>query len=239
MLADKHVSRCPLTLNRRRFLKGLGVSAVAMEMGLFEFASSLMAAAPQTPGKCRIMGAFVRPNVDKYWLGWPGTAYDIKGHQELYTKTIVAAAERLGVALDLSQEPIHNDKTLTAYLEKVAKAAPDGVLLTCMSLNAAWKPVNKFLDTRRGPDRCFQPHGHLVHRPPPAQPQLEARLRRRHPGRRVARHGDADAQDRLGHEKDASLYRARQQGRGQAAGCHRHDAPLRAASAFPRRIQEG
>ena len=169
MLADKHVSRCPLTLNRRRFLKGLGASAVAMQMGLFEFASSLMAAAPQTPGKCRIMGAFVRPDVDKYWLGWPGTAYDIKGHQELYTKRIVAAAEHLGVALDLSQEPIHNDKTLTAYLEKVKKAAPDGVLLTCMSLNAAWKPVNKFLDTRgEVPTVVFSPMGtsftgHLQH----------------------------------------------------------------------------
>jgi len=29
MLAEKHVSRCPLMLNRRRFLKGLGASALA------------------------------------------------------------------------------------------------------------------------------------------------------------------------------------------------------------------
>jgi len=169
MFADKHVSGCPLALNRRRFLTGLGASALAMKMGLLDFASSLLGAAPKTPGTCRIMGAFARPNVDKYWLGWPGTAYDIKGHQELYTKTMQAAAERLGVTLDLSQEPIHNDQTLAAYVEKVKSAKPDGVLLTCMSLNAGWKPINKFLDTRgEVPTVVFSPMGtsftgHLQH----------------------------------------------------------------------------
>ena len=161
MLAEKHVSRCPLALNRRRFLKGLGASAVAMEMGLLEFASSVMGAAPQTAGKCRIMGAFVRPNVEKYWLGWPGASYDIKGHQELYTKTMTAAAKRLGATLELWQEPIHDAKTLAAYLEKVAKAAPDGVLLTCMSLHPnGWKQINDFLDKRgKVPTVVFSPMG--------------------------------------------------------------------------------
>jgi len=169
MLADRHVSGCPLTLNRRRFLKGVGASALAIKMGLLDVASSLLGAAPKTPGTCRIMGAFVHPNVDRYWLGWPGTAYDIKGHQELYTKTIQAAGERLGVALDLQQEPIHNAPTLAAYLEKVKSAKPDGVLLTCMSLNAGWRPINQFLDTRgEVPTVVFSPMGtsftgHLQH----------------------------------------------------------------------------
>ncbi len=149
MLAEKHVSRCPLTLNRRRFLTGLGASAVAMQMGVLEFASSVMGAAPQTAGTCRIMGAFMRPNLEKYWLGWPGASYDIKGHQEMYTKVMTQAAERLGATLELWQEPIHDAQTLAAYLEKVAKAAPDGVLLTCMSLHPnSWREVNNFLDKR-------------------------------------------------------------------------------------------
>ena len=161
MLAEKHVSRCPLTLNRRRFLKGLGASAVAMEMGVLEFASSVMGAAPKTAGTCRIMGAFMRPNLEKYWLGWPGASYDIKGHQETYTKVMTQAAERLGATLELWQEPIHNAQTLTAYLEKVAKAAPDGVLLTCMSLHPnSWREVNNFLDKRgKVPTVVFSPMG--------------------------------------------------------------------------------
>ncbi len=170
MLADKQVSRCPLTLNRRRFLKGLGASAVAMQMGLLEFASSVMGAAPKTAGKCRIMGAFIHPDVEKYWLGWPGTAYDIKGHQELYTKTIVTAAERLGVTLDLSQKPLFDAGSVNAYLEKVAQTKPDGVLLTCMALHPpGWRAVNQFLD-KRGPvpTVVFSPMGtsftgHLQH----------------------------------------------------------------------------
>ncbi|KPJ73043.1 MAG: hypothetical protein AMS14_06820 [Planctomycetes bacterium DG_20] len=170
MFADKHVTRCPLALSRRTFLRGLGGSALAMKMGLFDFASSLLGAAPQPPGTCRIMGAFARPDVDRYWLGWPGTAYDIKGHQEMYTKVMTLAAERLGVTLDLLQTPLFDEKSVNAYLEKVAETKPDGVLLTCMALHPdGWRATNQFLDKRGSvPTVVFSPMGtsftgHLQH----------------------------------------------------------------------------
>jgi len=162
-------SRCPLTLNRRRFLMGAGASVLAAKIGLFEFASSLVGAEPKPAGRPRILGAFARPNVDKYWLGWPGTAYDIKRHQAQYTDVLTAAAKRLDVDLDLSQDPLYDDKALAAFLEKVKQTAPDGVILTTMSLNQGWNPINKFLDTRGDvPTVVFSPMGtsftgHLQH----------------------------------------------------------------------------
>lgn len=162
MVARNSTSACPLHLNRRRFLKGVGVSALAMKMGLFEMASSLLGEQPKPEGACRVMAAFARPNVAEYWLGWPGKAYDIPGHQKMYTDTMQKAAERLGLALDVQQEPISDDKTLAAYQEKVNQAAPDGVLLVCMSLNAGWKYINQFLDGRGEtpvPTVVFSPMG--------------------------------------------------------------------------------
>ncbi|MCK4627812.1 MAG: hypothetical protein KAT56_02350, partial [Sedimentisphaerales bacterium] len=74
-------SGCPLMLNRRSFLASTtgALTVAAMEMGLFDFTSSLLSAQGIEPGpirKARIQVGFVRPNVDRTWLGWPGAGYD-------------------------------------------------------------------------------------------------------------------------------------------------------------------
>ncbi len=152
---------CPLAQSRRGFLKGLGASALALHVGGMEFASSLFAAAEAKPaGKCRVLSAFARPNVKSYYMGWPGASYDIPARQAQYTKVLEAAAKDQHVELDLSQEPICDAKTLEAFLAKVAKAKPDGVLLNCMSLNAGWRWINPFLDKRGAvPTVVFSPMG--------------------------------------------------------------------------------
>ena len=152
---------CPLHLNRRGFLKGLGASAVALQLGVFETASSLLGEPPKPKGACRILAAFAHPDVKEYWMGWPGAAYDIAGHQKLYTETMQKAAKNLGVDLAIQQEPICDDATLAAYQEKVAGAKPDGVLLVCMSLHPnMWVPINQFLEKRGDvPTIVFSPMG--------------------------------------------------------------------------------
>jgi len=165
-----HSSCCSCGLDRRGFLKGAGASAMALAVGGLDFASSLLAAEQTKPaGKARVLAAFARPKTDRYFMGWPGAAYDIKGHQAQYTKVLKTAAEKLDVDLDVTAEPICDDKALQAFLAKVGKAKPDGVLLTTMSLNQGWKPINKFLDTRGDvPTVVFSPMGtsftgHLQH----------------------------------------------------------------------------
>jgi len=169
MFDDTRVSGCPLALNRRRFLTGLGASALAMKMGLFDFASSLLAAEPKPPGKARIMAVFTRPDLDRYFMGWPGASYDIAARQDQYTKVLRAAAERLDVELDLTDKPLSNPADVDAFLERMKQAKPDGVVVTNMCLNSGWKPTNHFLDKRgEVPTVVFSPMGtsftgHLQH----------------------------------------------------------------------------
>ena len=163
----------PMGLSRRGFLKGAGASAVALNAGILKWASSLLAAEsptdPAIPGKARILAAFARPNVKGYFMGWPGAAYDIAGHQKQYTEVLTAGAKRFGVQLDLTEQPIHNDQMLNAFLERAGKESPDGVLITNMSLNAGWRYINRFLDKRGAvPTVVFSPMGtsftgHLQH----------------------------------------------------------------------------
>lgn len=126
---------CPLALNRRRFLMTAGASALAMKMGLLDFAASLLGGEPKQAGKAHILAAFARPNTDRYWMGWPGAAYDIKARQQQYTAILKAAAGEQDVHLEVLGDPIHDENTLNAFLEQVAKAGPDGVVLTVMHLD--------------------------------------------------------------------------------------------------------
>jgi len=155
-------TRCPLHVGRRSFLCSMGASAMAMKMGLLDFASELFAAEPETKpaGKPVIDAVFARPNVERYWMGWPGACYDIPRMQALYTKTMTDAAARMGITLRIRQEPIHNPQLMNAFLEQVKKAPPDGVLITCMSLNTGWRDINRFCASKGDvPTVVFSPMG--------------------------------------------------------------------------------
>jgi len=155
---------CPLTLNRRSFLASAGAVAMAAKAGPLNFASSLLAAQPNTAGKPVVQAVFARPKVDRYWMGWPGAAYDIKARQAEYTKILENAAKKFGVQLDVRNEPLDTDNAVNAYLEQLRKQPPDGLILTCMCLHygksGSWPHVNKIAKERgKIPTIVFSPMG--------------------------------------------------------------------------------
>ena len=157
-------SGCPLSLNRRSFLAATGAIAAATKMGLLDFTSSLFAAESGSAKKPRVRAVFVRPNVDKYWMGWPGAAYDIKARQKQYTKILTDAAKELGVNLQITHEPLHNDNLVGALLEDVKENPPDGLIVTCMCLHhgtsGSWPHVNNIAKNRGDiPTIVFSPMG--------------------------------------------------------------------------------
>ncbi|MHC4912064.1 MAG: hypothetical protein ACYTE5_03555, partial [Planctomycetota bacterium] len=101
-------SGCPLLMNRRGFLTTASAMALAAKMSLFDFASSLFGANSKPAKKPLVRVAFVRPNVDSYWMGWPGATYNIKQRQSQYTKILTDAAKKLGVDLRVMAEPLHS-----------------------------------------------------------------------------------------------------------------------------------
>ncbi|HOM15848.1 MAG TPA: hypothetical protein PLQ00_00885 [Thermoguttaceae bacterium] len=128
---------CSGCVNRRECLSLMSLSA----LGLGAWSTS--AAAPsEGPGpadfvdptklrpkpEVRIMASFLempRP----YWLGWPGTTYDLDGHQKEYSSLLAQSAKRLGVQVELRPQPINNEGDLTAWINQIKEKKPHAALV--------------------------------------------------------------------------------------------------------------
>jgi hypothetical protein len=137
---------CPIGFSRRRLMAGAGAAAAAAEMGLFEFASSLYGQEAKSAGKPIVSVAFVRPPKTRD-VSWPGGNCDIPAQQALFTKTLRAAAEKLGVELRVQDEPLHETDRVNAYIEGLKKEPPDGLILGAMEL-FGWGPVQQIVKER-------------------------------------------------------------------------------------------
>ncbi len=141
---------CCGSVGRRDFMTSVGLSALALQGGMMSFASSVVADTPGPDAKPRVRAVFLRPKVDRYWMGWPGASYDIAARQADYTKVLTDAAKNLNVQLEVDAEPIADKAGVTALLEQCKTAPPDGIILTVMSLNDAWASADRFA-AERGP----------------------------------------------------------------------------------------
>ncbi len=145
-----HVHQCGCcgSMGRRDFMATVGLSALAVHSGVMGLASAVAAPTPQPAAKPRVRVVFVRPKVDKYWMGWPGASYDIAAHQADYTRIMTEAAARLGVDLQVSADPIPTPEAMNAFTEQCAKESPDGVLVVSQCLNTSWPLINAFVEKR-------------------------------------------------------------------------------------------
>ena len=155
---------CPLKMNRRRFLASSGALAAATQMGLLNFSSSLFVTEPKSARKPLIRAVFVRPDVDRYWMGWPGAAYDIRARQKQYTEILNAAAKKYGVDLVVIKEPLHDDNRVDTFLQNVKKIPPNGLIVVSMCLHHrgfnSWGKINKIAKERgKIPTIVFSPMG--------------------------------------------------------------------------------
>jgi len=138
-------------ITRREILKKFtaGVSAAAvlpkinLDKGFVDFDAPNSAVQVKTARKPLVRAAFVRPDVERYWLGWPGTSFDIKGHQVQYTKILTDAAKKFRMDLEIIDKPLHDSNTINMFLESLKKVPPDGIVIVSMSLNnPAWGNIN-------------------------------------------------------------------------------------------------
>ena len=93
-----------------------------------------------------------------YWLGWPGTTYDVDGHEKEYRTKLAASAKRLGITADLATDPINNDASATAFIEKVKAEKPHGVLLILQEIRG-WKWAGRVAKETGIPLIVFAPVG--------------------------------------------------------------------------------
>ena len=155
-------SGCPMSqVNRRDFLAAAGALAAGAAVSVVSggcggLSTSLFGepaiwdeteplAAPMP--KAKIKAAFVRPNVDKYWMGWPGAAYDIAERQRQYTKVLRAAAAAQGIELELVSAPVADSQGVSALCESLSSNPPDGTLIVAMCLHHGHSNFWRHVDT--------------------------------------------------------------------------------------------
>lgn len=144
-------------ITRREVLKKFtaGVSAAAvlpkinLDRGFVDFDAPNSAVQVKTSRQPLVRTAFVRPDIERYWMGWPGASFDIKDHQVQYTKVLTDAAKKFGMDLEIIGAPLHDSNTVNAFLENLEKAPPDGIVIISMSLNdPAWGNINHIAENR-------------------------------------------------------------------------------------------
>jgi len=147
VLSDQNPQRCHCgsMLARRDFIAGLGLAALGPSLGAVESALAVPAGASAKP---RVRAVFVRQKTDRYFMGWPGAAYDVQARQADYTKVLTGAAKALGVDIELSQEPVTELGQISALVSQCEQKPPDGVVLISMCLNTSWDKITQFVVKR-------------------------------------------------------------------------------------------
>jgi hypothetical protein len=128
-------------------------------MGILDFASSLFAQPAGPARKPRVQVIFVRPEGDRYWMSWPGASYDVEARQAEYTRTLVDAARKLGVDLEVRPLPLESPEDVEAFVQQVKKSPPDGLFLSVMHLKS-WPKLEYLIENRGStPAVVFSPLG--------------------------------------------------------------------------------
>jgi len=155
------VCSCCAAMGRRDFLATVGLAALTARFAVMEASAAVATQPPVTGARPRVRAVFVRQDVDRYWMGWPGAAYDIKGRQADYTRILTAAAKKLGVDLRITSDAIAEVPKMEALLAECAQNPPDGVIIVSMCLNTSWPIILHFLTKRPAhlPTVVFSPMG--------------------------------------------------------------------------------
>lgn len=167
MTAPNHCSHC--CMNRRQCMKVLSATAV----GAGVFGPLLQAAAEDkaSPAKTDFIDAKnLRPNPEvriaasfleqprPYWLGWPGTTYDLDKHQKTYASLLSQSAKGLGLGLDMQAKPIQDEAALNAWIARIKSQKPHGVLVMLQHM-ACWGWVSQVAKQAGIPVVVFAPVG--------------------------------------------------------------------------------
>jgi hypothetical protein len=165
---DKHdCHRC--CLNRRECLQFLSMSAIGA--GLAASGVTAWAAAKNGPAPDDFIDpAKLRPNPKvrvattflemprPYWLGWPGTTYDLDARQQEYRTLLEQSGKKLGVEVALESAPINNEEGVTGWIKKIAADSPDGILVMLQHMGC-WNWALKIAQETSAPVLVFAPVG--------------------------------------------------------------------------------
>ena len=132
------------SMSRRSFLGAVTACTAALTTGCGSLASlhsrpqpkeviDLASLRPRP--KVRVMSAVVRQK-PPYWLGWPGTSYDVEGERARYAQAAADSARRIGIEIVEEGQPLEDNAAVAAFVKKVQAEKPDAVLITLQHLQS-------------------------------------------------------------------------------------------------------
>ena len=162
---------CCSCISRRKCVGMLSAAALGLTMG----APGLAMAAPSRRQQQRYSSDYVdvtklrpKPNVRivhtflelprPYWLGWPGTTYDLDSHEKEYRSKLDDSCRRLGITAECEGKPISEEAGLTALVNRIKSNKPDALLITLQHRNC-WRWVNNIVKDLGVPLIVFAPIG--------------------------------------------------------------------------------
>lgn len=145
--------RCPqCALSRRQFLATGSAAAVGLALhgpGLAaaeearDEAVDVASLRPRPP--VRVLATFVRVK-PPYWLGWPGSSYDLPRAERDYTAALTGFAKALGVDLVLNGTAVEDAAGLQAFLARTRAEQPHGVVLILQHMSG-WDNARAVAET--------------------------------------------------------------------------------------------
>ena len=170
MLEEARPGGCSCCVSRRCFLKRSSLlSAAALagpalnlparagnaDTGKLDESIDLASFRPKPP--VRIMNVVVREKLP-YWLGWPGTSYDVEGKDKEYAALFASAAAGLGVTLEREPAALETAEAAESYVRKARESKPDAVLIHVQHMRS-WDRAAQIADGAGVPAILFAPVG--------------------------------------------------------------------------------
>ena len=132
------------SMSRRSFLGAVAACTAALTTGCSNLESlhttpkssqAIDLASLRPRPKVRVISVVARQK-PPYWLGWPGTSYDVEGERVRYTQAIADAGRRIGVEIAQEAQPLEENAALAAFVKKVQDEKPDAVVVTLQHLGS-------------------------------------------------------------------------------------------------------
>jgi hypothetical protein len=93
-----------------------------------------------------------------YWLGWPGTTYDLDARQKEYRGRLATSCKELGMDLSAEAAPVQDDAGVAALVKRVQADKPDALLVIMQHMNC-WGWADRLAREAGCPLIVFAPIG--------------------------------------------------------------------------------
>jgi len=149
LISDK----CCSCMSRRKCISLLSVAALGLTMGapsrnILQQTSPDYVDVTKLRPKPKVRIAYAVLELPRpYWLGWPGTTYDLDAQEKEFKSKLDDSCLRLGINADCEAKPINDEAGFAALINKVKGDKPDGLLITLQHFSC-WRWINTLVKAK-------------------------------------------------------------------------------------------